>query len=172
MLSVSTKEETHTHTLCRRHCLGSHMWLWPHVTFPGLASTFVWQCASAHFRLIRCLQRPSKHMTPQGQRSGNSKSTPPSKGKAQGGAKTPKTGQGPLRKTPRTPLTKGTPKTSRRGLPSTGPLEDAQLSRTRRKRGGTHMKRDGPSGYISSSVTSMFMWSLLHISTDCYKQPS
>ena len=54
-----------------------------------------------------------------------------------------------------------TPKTPGRTLGSmamTMPAEEIGLGRTRRKRGGTHMERDGSSGFISSSVMTMFMF--------------
>lgn len=113
------------------------------------------QCLSA--RLIRFVQCClSEDMPPAGQGSGNRTSTPQAKGKAHLHAnKTPlpKTRGTSLHKGPGSPLTKATPNTHSRPLP----LEAAQLGRTRRSRGGTHIKRDGSSGFISSSVTTMFM---------------
>jgi len=104
--------------------------------------------------------------TPKAHGSGNSKTTPLVKTKA----KTPGTS---LPKAPQTPLTKAlgslskirttpvtkptTPVTQKHVQGATLAEADAQVGRTRRKRGGTHMERDGASGFISSSVMTMFM---------------
>jgi len=94
--------------------------------------------------------------TPLGQRSsgakagGNSKSTPLAKASAKATAKA-KAHETSLAKPP-------SPKTPGRTQGSMAiPAVDIGLGRTRRKRGGTHMERAGSSGFISSSVMTMFM---------------
>ena len=119
---------------------------------------------TAHFRLIRIVAvvtMAKQAMTPTGRGSGNSKSTPQAKAKAKAhGTPLNKAPQALLTKAHGTPLTKApqeTPKTPSRQQAFKATEEEAHVSRTRRKRGGRHMERDGSSGFLSTSITTMFM---------------
>lgn len=116
-------------------------------------------------------------MPPAAQWSGNRKSTPLPKGKATAQETcSTKPGRGtPLHKGAEAP-TKAITRTPHHGQDkdkSSRNTEHGQACRTRRKRGGTHLKRDGSSQYISASVTTMFRWGPFdQNSTDILSQPS